>query len=249
MWTAPAASQATGVRPACRSQPATSCGRCAASTPLGPGAKPASSRACDEGGAQLACWIGLTLEVVRPVGDHLCATTRRTSGPWKSATTRIASAGPRQSERGYRARMGSRQASPRPASRSSQGMQASQGVRAQPANGRLPRARRGGGSRLTRPSLAESRFNSKGACRMTREAIVGTAVGGPYSPAVIGEGRFVFVSGQGRVRDGDYVPGGIEERRSSHSTISGRCSSRPEAASSTSSAAASGSSASTISAA
>ncbi len=28
----------------------------------------------DEGGAQLACWIGLTLEVVRPVGDHLCAT-------------------------------------------------------------------------------------------------------------------------------------------------------------------------------
>jgi 2-iminobutanoate/2-iminopropanoate deaminase len=46
---------------------------------------------------------------------------------------------------------------------------------------------------------------------MRREAIVGTAVGGPYSPAVIGEGRFVFVSGQGPVRDGAYVPGGIEE--------------------------------------
>src|SRR5262249_20166706 len=28
----------------------------------------------DEGRAQLACWIGLTLEVVRPVGDHPCAT-------------------------------------------------------------------------------------------------------------------------------------------------------------------------------
>ena len=30
---------------------------------------------------------------------------------------------------------------------------------------------------------------------------------GPYSPAIVAEGRFVFVSGQGPLRDGDYVPG------------------------------------------
>jgi len=44
-----------------------------------------------------------------------------------------------------------------------------------------------------------------------REAIVGTAVGGPYSPAVIGDGRFVFVAGQGPLRDGVYIPGPIED--------------------------------------
>jgi 2-iminobutanoate/2-iminopropanoate deaminase len=44
-----------------------------------------------------------------------------------------------------------------------------------------------------------------------REAIVGTAVRGPYSPAVFGEGRFVFVAGQGPLRDGEYVPGSIED--------------------------------------
>jgi 2-iminobutanoate/2-iminopropanoate deaminase len=46
---------------------------------------------------------------------------------------------------------------------------------------------------------------------MVREAIVGTAVGGPYSPAVVAEGRFVFVAGQGPLRDGEYVAGSIEE--------------------------------------
>ena len=46
---------------------------------------------------------------------------------------------------------------------------------------------------------------------MVREAIVGTAVGGPYSPAVVAEGRFVFVSGQGPVSAGEYQPGTIEE--------------------------------------
>jgi 2-iminobutanoate/2-iminopropanoate deaminase len=30
---------------------------------------------------------------------------------------------------------------------------------------------------------------------------------GPYSSAIVAEGRFVFVSGQGPLRDGDYVPG------------------------------------------
>ena len=44
-----------------------------------------------------------------------------------------------------------------------------------------------------------------------REAIVGAAVRGPYSPAVIAEGRFVFVSGQGPLTDGEYVPGTIDE--------------------------------------
>ena len=46
---------------------------------------------------------------------------------------------------------------------------------------------------------------------MFREAIVGTAVGGPYSPAVVAEGRFVFVAGQGPLKDGTYVPGSIED--------------------------------------
>jgi len=44
-----------------------------------------------------------------------------------------------------------------------------------------------------------------------REAIVGAAVGGPYSPAVVAEGRFVFVAGQGPLEDGEYVPGPIED--------------------------------------
>ena len=46
---------------------------------------------------------------------------------------------------------------------------------------------------------------------MVREAIEGTAVAGPYSPAVIGEGRFVFVSGQGPLEAGEYRAGTIEE--------------------------------------
>lgn len=46
---------------------------------------------------------------------------------------------------------------------------------------------------------------------MTREAIVGATVGGPYSPAVVAEGKFVFVAGQGPLRNGDYVAGSIEE--------------------------------------
>ena len=44
-----------------------------------------------------------------------------------------------------------------------------------------------------------------------REAIVGSAVLGPFSPAIVAEGRFVFVAGQGPVRDGAYVPGSIED--------------------------------------
>jgi len=32
-----------------------------------------------------------------------------------------------------------------------------------------------------------------------------------YSPGIVAEGRFVFVSGQGPLRDGVYVPGTIAE--------------------------------------
>jgi 2-iminobutanoate/2-iminopropanoate deaminase len=46
---------------------------------------------------------------------------------------------------------------------------------------------------------------------VVREAIVGTTVGGPYSPAVVAEGRFVFVAGQGPMKDGAYVPGPIAD--------------------------------------
>ncbi len=44
---------------------------------------------------------------------------------------------------------------------------------------------------------------------MSRRAVsVDVSRLGPYSPAVIAEGRFVFVSGQGPLRDGSYDPGG-----------------------------------------
>lgn len=46
---------------------------------------------------------------------------------------------------------------------------------------------------------------------MIREAIQGPNVLAPYSAAVIAEGRFVFVAGQGPLRDGQYVPGTVEE--------------------------------------
>jgi 2-iminobutanoate/2-iminopropanoate deaminase len=44
-----------------------------------------------------------------------------------------------------------------------------------------------------------------------RQAITGSNVRGPYSSAVVAEGKFVFVAGQGPLRDGTYVPGTIEE--------------------------------------
>lgn len=46
---------------------------------------------------------------------------------------------------------------------------------------------------------------------MSREAILGSSTAGPYSPAIIAEGRFVFVAGQGPLRDGQYAPGTVEE--------------------------------------
>ncbi|PWU17972.1 MAG: RidA family protein [Candidatus Rokuibacteriota bacterium] len=46
---------------------------------------------------------------------------------------------------------------------------------------------------------------------MSLHAVPGPRPGGPYSPGIVAEGRFVFVSGQGPLRDGAYVAGTIEE--------------------------------------
>lgn len=47
---------------------------------------------------------------------------------------------------------------------------------------------------------------------MIRKAIGGPPTAGPYSPAIIADGRFVYVSGQGPFRDGVVVDGTIEEQ-------------------------------------
>ena len=46
---------------------------------------------------------------------------------------------------------------------------------------------------------------------MSREAVPGPTPRGAYSPGIIADGTFVFVSGQGPLRDGIYVEGTIEE--------------------------------------
>ena len=45
-----------------------------------------------------------------------------------------------------------------------------------------------------------------------REPIAGTTPMGPYSPGIIAEGRFLFVSGQGPIVDGNVVGDTIEEQ-------------------------------------
>jgi 2-iminobutanoate/2-iminopropanoate deaminase len=45
----------------------------------------------------------------------------------------------------------------------------------------------------------------------SKRAVSGTQPAGAYSPGVIAEGRFVYVSGQGPLRDGEVVSGTIEE--------------------------------------
>jgi 2-iminobutanoate/2-iminopropanoate deaminase len=47
--------------------------------------------------------------------------------------------------------------------------------------------------------------------RMTRMPVQGTTPVGAYSPGIIAEGRFVYVSGQGPMIDGQYTPATIEE--------------------------------------
>jgi len=44
-----------------------------------------------------------------------------------------------------------------------------------------------------------------------KRAVSGTKPAGAYSPGVMAEGRFVYVSGQGPLRDGEPAPGTIEE--------------------------------------
>jgi 2-iminobutanoate/2-iminopropanoate deaminase len=44
-----------------------------------------------------------------------------------------------------------------------------------------------------------------------RHAVAGPTPRAPYSPGIIAEGKFVFVSGQGPLRDGVYVEGTIAE--------------------------------------
>ena len=44
-----------------------------------------------------------------------------------------------------------------------------------------------------------------------KKAVQGTTPAGAYSPGVIAEGRFVYVSGQASLRDGAVVSGTVEE--------------------------------------
>ena len=47
---------------------------------------------------------------------------------------------------------------------------------------------------------------------MSREPVAADVTAlGPYSPAIVAEGRFVYVSGQGPIRDGEDVSGTIAE--------------------------------------
>ena len=45
----------------------------------------------------------------------------------------------------------------------------------------------------------------------SKRTVSGTQPAGAYSPGVIAEGRFVYVSGQGPLREGEVVSGTIEE--------------------------------------
>jgi 2-iminobutanoate/2-iminopropanoate deaminase len=44
-----------------------------------------------------------------------------------------------------------------------------------------------------------------------REVVGGAHSDGPYSPGIVAEGRFLFVSGQGALQDGEIIAGTIEE--------------------------------------
>jgi 2-iminobutanoate/2-iminopropanoate deaminase len=47
---------------------------------------------------------------------------------------------------------------------------------------------------------------------MVKQAVGGSRPAGAYSPGIVAEGRFVFVSGQGPLRDGAVTGGTIEEQ-------------------------------------
>jgi 2-iminobutanoate/2-iminopropanoate deaminase len=47
---------------------------------------------------------------------------------------------------------------------------------------------------------------------MTKQAVGGSQPAGAYSPGIVAEGRFVYVSGQGSLRDGEVAGDTIEEQ-------------------------------------
>jgi 2-iminobutanoate/2-iminopropanoate deaminase len=47
---------------------------------------------------------------------------------------------------------------------------------------------------------------------MTKQPVGGSRPAGAYSPGIVAEGRFVYVSGQGPLRDGAVTGGTIEEQ-------------------------------------
>lgn len=44
-----------------------------------------------------------------------------------------------------------------------------------------------------------------------RRAVEGPTPAGPYSPGILAEGRFLYVSGQGPIRNGQTLTGSVEE--------------------------------------
>ena len=46
---------------------------------------------------------------------------------------------------------------------------------------------------------------------MTKTPVHGTTPAGAYSPGIIAEGRFLYVSGQGPLVEGEYTPAAVDE--------------------------------------
>src|SRR6478752_1449204 len=59
--------------------------------------------------------------------------------------------------------------------------------------------------------FSQGRHASATIARMTRTPVQGTTPVGAYSPGIIAEGRFLYVSGQGPLIDGKYDPASAEE--------------------------------------
>src|SRR3954463_16160403 len=65
---------------------------------------------------------------------------------------------------------------------------------------------RGTGRRFSQGTRASATM-----ARMTRTPVQGTTPMGAYSPGIIAEGRFLYVSGQGPMVDGKYEPASAAE--------------------------------------
>lgn len=61
------------------------------------------------------------------------------------------------------------------------------------------------------PSSKQSRAGDSPGDTGVKNPVGGSIPSGAYSPGVIAEGRFLYVSGQGPLRDGKVVSGSIEE--------------------------------------